>query len=320
MGDTSARLLRLLSLLQAQRFWGGTELAQRLGVTPRTVRRDVDRLRGLGYPVSSSVGVAGGYQLDPGATLPPLLLDDDEALAIAMGLRTVATTAVTGAEEAAVRALAKLERVLPTRVRRRVRAMRSAVVPLYAPGPQADAEVLMSLAASSRDRERVRFAYLDRRGRATRRNVEPHGLVPAGSRWYLVAFDLQRDDWRTFRVDRIEGRVTAGERFDPRELPAEDVAAFVAASLSSGVYRYNARVLIHAPLERLEGRVPSVAGRLTSVSKRRCLLESSADSLAGLAAFIVSLDEEFRVLEPTELSDAFAALSKRIGRAVDRST
>lgn len=320
MRDTSARLLRLLSLLQARRFWTGVELAQRLEVAPRTVRRDVERLRSLGYPVSSSVGVAGGYQLDAGATLPPLLLDDGEALAIAIGLRTVASTGVRGAGEAAVRALAKLERVLPSRVRRRVRDMRDAVVPLAGEGPQIDTTVLMALAAASRDQLLVNFSYLDRRGKATRRRVEPHGLVPAGPRWYLVAHDLEREDWRTFRVDRIQGQVKLGSRFTKRELPDQDVAAFVSRSLGSGVYRYNARVVVHAPLQRVAERVPGPAGRLSPISKRRCLLESGADSLSGLASFIGSLGEDVEILGPPELVTEVRALSERLSRAAERSS
>ncbi len=320
MLESSARLLRLLSLLQARRFWTGAELAQRLEVTQRTVRRDMDRLRTLGYPVSSSVGVAGGYQLDAGATLPPLLLEDDEALAIAISLRTVATSTVSGTEAAALRALSKLERVLPSRLRRRFRAMRNAVVPLHAGNPSIDAAVLTTLAGASRDHQQVSFRYLDRRGKATRRRVEPHGLVHAGSRWYLVAHDQKRDDWRTFRVDRIDGPATPGDRFAPRALPDDDIAAFVSRSIGSGAYRYHARVLIRAPLEQVAGRVHPSAGRLTAVSKRRCLLESGAHSLPGLALYIASLGEAFEVLSPPELVDEISALADRLTSSAERST
>lgn len=319
MLEPSARLLRLLSLLQGRRFWTGAELAERLEVTQRTVRRDVDRLRTLGYPVSSSVGVAGGYQLDAGASLPPLLLDDDEALAIAISLRTVATSTVSGAEAAAVRALAKLERILPSRLRRRFRSMRSAVVPLHAMGPQIDATLLTTLAAASRDHQRVSFRYLDRQAKLTRRRVEPHSLVHTGSRWYLVAYDLKRDDWRTFRVDRIEGKATVADRFLPRELPDEDVAAFVSRSIGSRAYTHRARVLIHAPRERVAERLHPLTGHLTAVSKRRCLLESGANSLSGLALYIASLGEEFEVQSPPELAKEITELAGRLSRAADRS-
>ncbi len=320
MLDTSARLLRLLSLLQGRRFWTGAELAERLEVTQRTVRRDVDRLRALGYPVSSSVGVAGGYQLDAGATLPPLLLDDDEALAVAISLRTVAVSTISGAEDAAVRALAKLERILPSRLRRRFRTMRNAVVPLYASRPQIDATLLTTLAAASRDHEQVGFRYLDRQSRPTRRRVEPYGLVHTGSRWYLVAYDLTRDDWRTFRVDRIEGKATAADRFLPRALPDQDIAAYVSRSIGARAYTHRARVLIHAPLEQVAKTLPPTAGHLTAVSKRRCLLESGANSLPWLALYIASLGEEFEVQSPPELAEEISELAGRLSRAAERST
>ncbi|MEM7158208.1 MAG: YafY family protein [Myxococcota bacterium] len=319
MLDTSARLLRLLSLLQARRFWTGAELAERLEVTQRTVRRDVDRLRTLGYPVSSSVGVAGGYQLDVGATLPPLLLDDDEALAIAIGLRTAATSTVSGTEAAAVRALVKLERILPPRLRRRFRTMRNAVVPLHAGAPQVDAALLTTLAGASRDHETVRFRYLDRQAKSTRRRVEPHGLVHTGSRWYLVAYDLEREDWRTFRVDRVDGKAVVGERFRPRPLPDGDVAAFVSRSIGPGTYAHQARVLIHAPLEHVAAKLHPSAGELTAVSKRRCLLESGANSLPGLALYVASLGEDFTVQSPPQLAEEVTALAERLSRAAART-
>lgn len=320
MLDTSARLLRLLSLLQARRFWSGAELAERLEVTQRTVRRDVGRLRTLGYPVSSSVGVAGGYQLDAGATLPPVLLEDDEALAIALSLRTVAAGTVTGAEEAAVRALAKLERILPERLRRRVRAMHNAVVPMYITSPRIDATLLTTLASASRDHEQVAFRYSDREGTTTHRRVEPHGLVHTGARWYLVAFDLTRDDWRSFRIDRIQGSATIRERFLPRDVPGGDVAAYVSRSVGSRAYAFQARVLFHAPLERVAQRVPPRAGHLTAVSKRRCLLESGANSLHALAWHIASVGEEFEVQSPPELAEHIAELAGRLSRAAAAST
>ncbi len=320
MLDTSARLLRLLSLLQARRFWTGVELAERLEVTQRTVRRDVDRLRTLGYPVSSSAGVAGGYQLDAGATLPPLLLDDDEALAVAISLRTVAVSSVSGAEAAAVRALAKLERILPSRLRRRFRTMRDAMVPLHTRGPQIDATMLTTLAGASRDFQLATFRYLDREAKVSRRRVEPHGLVHTGSRWYLVAYDPQREDWRTFRVDRIEGKVVADGRFRPRELPDEDIATFVSRSIGTRVYTHHAQVLIHAPLERVAPKIHPLAGHLKAVGKRRCLLESGANSLSSLAWYVASLGEEFEVHSPPELVAEIADLGARLSRAAQRSS
>ncbi|MDQ0602972.1 putative DNA-binding transcriptional regulator YafY [Streptomyces canus] len=221
MLETSARLLRLLSLLQAHRDWSGADLAERLGVTPRTVRRDVDRLRELGYPVNASPGTGGGYQLGAGAELPPLLLDDDEAVAVAVGLRTAAGQGIEGIGETSVRALAKLEQVLPSRLRRRVGALNAFTVPmLRGPQPSAvDPAVLTELAHLCRDAERLRFAYRSHNGDSTRRTVEPHRLVCTERRWYLVAWDLDRDDWRTFRVDRITPKPPHGPRFTPRTTP-----------------------------------------------------------------------------------------------------
>jgi len=213
MLETSARLLRLLSLLQSRRDWPGAELAERLGVTTRTVRRDVDRLRDLGYPVESATGTAGGYRLGVGAALPPLLLDDDEAVAVAVGLRAAATGTVTGIEETSLRALAKLEQVLPSRLRHRVGAMQSAILPLTGPGPTVDPDLLT---AACQAHEGVRFGY-----QQNTRRVEPYRLVHTGRRWYLLAFDLDRDDWRTFRVDRIDSAPLPGPRFTPRPEPAE---------------------------------------------------------------------------------------------------
>jgi len=236
VGDhtTSSRLLTLLSLLQTRRDWPGHELADRLDVSGRTVRRDVDRLRELGYPVESLTGPAGGYRLAAGTALPPLLLDDDEAIAIAVGLRTAARASVTGIEETSVRALVKLEQVLPAHLRRRVQALQATTTTLtYGDGPTTDPQLLTQLAAACRDHERLRFGYEAREGEKTRREVEPHALVNAGRRWYLVAWDCGRRDWRTFRVDRLSRPHASGRFQAGRELPGKDPAAYVAQSLSA---------------------------------------------------------------------------------------
>jgi predicted DNA-binding transcriptional regulator YafY len=252
---TSSRLLSLLSLLQGRRDWPGSELADRLQVSPRTVRRDIERLRGLGYPVESMTGPAGGYQLRAGTAMPPLLLDDDEAIAIAVGLRTAAGGSVAGIEETAVRALVKLEQVLPSHLRRRVQALGQATQTLQVyGGPQVDPQCLTILAGAVRDRERVRFAYTARDQAGTRREVEPHSLVNAGRRWYLVAWDCGREDWRTFRVDRIERPASTGVRFSPRTLPAKDAAAYVSQSLRAYPSRYEARVTVACAAAEIEGR------------------------------------------------------------------
>lgn len=316
MIETSARLLRLLTLLQARGFWTGAELTERLEVTARTLRRDVERLRNLGYPVRSSTGVAGGYQLGAGASLPPLLLEDDEALAVALGLRTAAAGTVTGVEEAALRALAKLDQVLPARLQRRVDAMHAAVAPLYHDGPRVQAGILSALAGACRNHERVGFHYGDRQGRPSQRRVEPHGLVHTGSRWYLVAWDEEREDWRTFRVDRIEGKIAAGRRFTPRSVPEGGVAAYVSRSVASRPYPYVARVVFHAPRSRVAQRVSPMGGYLQPIDDERCRLETGAHSLDVLAMHITLVGEAFEVEEPIELVHALEQLAQRMRRAV----
>src|SRR6202046_2457912 len=249
MLETSARLLRLLSLFQARRYWSGAELTERLEVTARTLRRDVDRLRSLGYPVNSTSGTAGGYQLGSGATLPPLLLDDDEAVAVAVGLRTAASGTVTGIEEASVRALAKLQQVLPSRLRQQVTALHSFILPLANTGPTVDAETLSAIASACRDYQKLRFGYNSRDGVASTREVEPHRLVHTGRRWYLAAWDLGRDNWRTFRGDRIDPELSTGSQFTPRKPPDGDFAAYVSRSVAYAPYPHRAHVILHASVE-----------------------------------------------------------------------
>src|SRR5437764_124409 len=242
MSETSSRLLELLSLLQGRRDWPGAELARRLEVSGRTIRRDIERLRRLGYPVESLTGPAGGYTLRAGTAMPPLLLDDDEAIAIAVGLRTAARASVAGIEETAVRALVKLEQVLPAQLRRRVAALGSATLTLPMPGPTVDPQHLTTIAGACRDFECLRFGYRARDGAETRREVEPNSLVNLGRRWYLVAWDRERGDWRTFRVDRLTKPVSTGVRFAPRKLPTKDAAAYVERSITSAPVRYEAVV------------------------------------------------------------------------------
>jgi len=314
---TSSRLLTLLSLLQGRRDWPGGELAERLEVSGRTVRRDIERLRGLGYPVESLTGPAGGYRLRAGAAMPPLLLDDDEAIAIAVGLRTAARASVTGIEETAVRALVKLEQVLPAHLRRRVQALASATTALPAPGgPTVDPQTLTVIAAACRDAERLRFAYRGRDGVASRREVEPHSVVNVGRRWYLVAWDCGREDWRTFRLDRLE-RPAPGRRFAPRELPAADGAAYVSRSLSAAPSRYEARLTLHAAAEAV--RLPSYWGNVTPVDEHSCEFRTGDDNLEWLAARLTMLRVDFDVHEPPELVEHVAALGRRLARAAQGS-
>ncbi|MGW2560287.1 helix-turn-helix transcriptional regulator [Streptomyces sp. NPDC001514] len=317
MLETSARLLRLLSLLQAHREWSGAELADRLGVTPRTVRRDVDRLRELGYPVNASPGTGGGYQLGAGAELPPLLLDDDEAVAVAVGLRTAAGNGVEGIGETSVRALAKLEQVLPNRLRRRVSALNSFTVPmLRAPQAQVDPSVLTELASACRDSERLRFAYEDHNGSTTRRTVEPHRLVCTERRWYLVAWDLDRADWRTFRVDRITPRPPHGPRFAPRTPPAEDLAAYVSKGVSTAAYAAKAVIRLRVPAERAAEAVSPSAGVLEAEGPESCLLHTGAGSLDVMVIHVLLMGFDFEVVEPKELTEHVRTLRDRLSRAL----
>jgi predicted DNA-binding transcriptional regulator YafY len=316
MLNTSARLLRLLSLFQAQRYWSGAELSKRLEVTGRTLRRDVDRLRSLGYPVHSTSGVEGGYQLGAGATLPPLLLDDDEAVAVALGLRTSAQSGISGTEEASVRALLKLEQVLPPRLRHRVMALHGFVVPLERRGPSVDANLLSAIAGACRDCECIRFKYQDRTGSATLRVVEPHRLVHTGYRWYLVAWDISRKDWRTFRIDRIDGKTKSSTRFSPRKPPEGDFAKFVSKSLSQVPYPVRARITLHASLEALSRRIPPSAGVLQSIDENSCMLQTGSYSLEGIAMHLSWLGVDFRVHEPPELIDYVRKLVDRFNAAI----
>jgi predicted DNA-binding transcriptional regulator YafY len=315
MLNTSARLLRLLSLLQSRRDWPGQELAERLEVGVRTVRRDVERLRRLGYPVHAIPGVGGGYRLGAGASLPPLLLDEEEAVAVAVGLRTAASGGVAGIEETSVRALAKLEQVLPSRLRRRVNAVGSATVPYPGSGPAVDPEALAVIATACRDHERLRFGYRSHEGKASRRLVEPHRLVHTGRRWYLVAWDTERGDWRTFRVDRIERRLSTDRRFVPRDPPADDIAAYVARAVSSARDRYQARVILRAPLAEVADRVPQAAGTLEPIDEHTCLLRTGSDWLGGLAVYVADIGVDFEVLDPPEFVDQVRRLADRFGRA-----
>ncbi|WP_455771631.1 helix-turn-helix transcriptional regulator [Streptomyces hygroscopicus] len=318
MLETSARLLRLLSLLQAHREWSGADLADRLGVTPRTVRRDVDRLRELGYPVRSASGTGGGYQLGAGAQLPPLLLDDEEAVAVAVRLRQAAGGGVEGIEETSVRALAKLEQVLPDRLRRRVGALTAFTVPLsgWSPGPGADPGVLTELATACRDCRRLRFEYRDHGGTVTRRTAEPYRLVAAQRRWYLVAWDVDRADWRTYRADRITPTPPHGPRFTPRRPPADDLAAYVARGITSSVYSRRATVLLRVSAERAAERFPPTVGVVVAVDEHSCLLHTGAHSLDLLALHIGLSGFDFEVREPDALNDHIRALRDRLDRAL----
>lgn len=319
MAETAGRLLELLSLLQGRRQWRGEELASRLAVSGRTLRRDVERLRQLGYPVQSDAGPAGGYRLRAGSALPPLLLDDEEATAIALGLRIAAGAALAGIEETAVRALVKLEQVLPSHLRRRVSALDRATSTLPAGGTKVVPSELVEIAGACRDRERLRFDYRRADGVQSRREVEPHALVSHGSRWYLVAWDCTREDWRTFRVDRASRPAAGGQRFARRALPGGDPAAFVARSIAGAPTRLEALVTLHAPAAEVAGRLWSLgAPTLEPIDEQRCRLRTAEDDPRWLALRLLMLEVEFEAHGPPELIEQLRALSSRLQRAVRR--
>ncbi len=312
--DPSSRMLRLLTLLQTHRFWAGGELADRLDVSPRTLRRDVDRLRELGYPVSATRGAAGGYQLQAGSTLPPLLLDDDEAVAIAVGLRTAAGASVTGIEETSLRALAKLEQVLPKRLRRQVSALGTYTDQYSYRRNLVDPDCLTAIAAACRDQERLQFGYQRRDEETSDRAVEPHRLVNLGQRWYLLAFDTRRDDWRTFRVDRMTDPRTSGARFTPRNLPGGDAVAYVQRSIRGMPTQYVAEVLIRASPAQLADQPISWRSELTDNGDGTTTARVKGDHLGWLAASIGMIEPEFDVLGPPELIAHLHHLGERFRR------
>lgn len=321
MAETSARLLRMLSLLQTRRDWTSTELATRLGVTTRTIRNDIDRLRGLGYPVDARQGVAGGYRLGTGGALPPLLLDDEEAVAVAIGLRTAANGSVTGIEETAIRALAKLQQMLPSRLRHRISAFESHALLMPARGghTQTDPDVLTLIGSACRDHERLRFDYRSYNGTSTRRDVEPYRLINDRRRWYLFAWDVDREDWRTFRADRIEPCTPpAGPRFSPghRQLPQdEEIMARVARGVGEATWRYRARVIVHAPAEHVRSRLP-IPVDVEPVSDESCTFEPGSDHPEMLALYLGMLGADFTIAGSPELAEALRTLSARYQRAV----
>ncbi len=316
--STSARMLSLLSLLQTHRYWPGDELARRLEVSGRTLRRDIDRLRELGYAVDASRGVAGGYQLRAGGSLPPLLLEDDEAVAIAVGLRTAAAGSVGGLEETSVQALTKVIALMPPPLRRRMDALKSQT---DAPGPWAgnrtpavDAAILTTLAQACRDDEPLKFDYAARGADVTHRWVEPHRLVSLGRRWYLVAYDRDRHDWRSFRVDRISDPTATGQRFRPRTLPVKDALTFVQAGFRQIPQRYAVRVRVASPAQPVEWAVGRW-GDVTPLGDDACLLEMNVDSLEWPVMVLAQVGAAFEIESPDDLRGACAAAAQRFAAA-----
>jgi predicted DNA-binding transcriptional regulator YafY len=311
MADRTHRLLRLLSALQARAHWSGPELADRLGVTVRTVRRDIDELRTLGYPVDSEPGIAGGYRLAPGATLPPLLLDDDEAVAVAVCLRAGAAGSVRGVAHEAVAALAKLEGVLPTHLRHQVSALALATETLTTDDAGVDADLLVFLALAARELLVVELDYRDARGNESHRRIEPFRVVQANRRWYLLARDQRHDDWRIFRLDRIVARHTSGHRFRRVDPPA-DAAAFVAHAITTAPYPYRAEILLRASVEEASARIGPTVGTLEAVDAGTTRLVLGADDLRYIALRLAALDVDFTIESPPELAAVVVELGARL--------
>lgn len=311
----------MLALLQSRPDWSGPQLAERLDVSTRTIRNDIGRLRELGYPVDAVPGVSGGYRLAAGTHMPPLLLDDEEVVAVAVGLRTAASTSIEGIEETSLRAFAKLDQLLPSRLRKRVGALQSHVEPLQWRDPDAtvDPEALAVLSMACRDREQVRFDYADKEGSESRRLVEPFRLVPAGHRWYLVAWDVRREDWRTFRVDRASRPRLAGVRSKDRKLPAADAPSFVRQSISRTEPSIAAVVLFHAPIDKVTPLLPSHVGLLDAVDENTCRFRTLTYDLDWLAVQVARLGVEFTVQEPAALVDVLRRIGERIDASLRRS-
>jgi predicted DNA-binding transcriptional regulator YafY len=314
--DTSTRLLGLLSVLQARRFWAGADLAERLEVTSRTLRRDIDRLRSLGYVIEATSGPGGGYQLGKGSHLPPLMLDDDEAVAVTVALRSAAD-GYAGLGETALSVLTKLDQLLPARLRQRVGALQAMTVSVGSgTAPALDPERLTTIAAACRDRERIELVYRGRGAEASTRQVEPLRLAHTGSRrWYLLAWDLGREGWRTFRVDRIEGIEALGVRFAQREPPG-DVASYVADSISYAPYRHRVVVKLRGSVSELAGKVPPWCGVLEPLDDESCLLRTGAESVEGLVCQLILAGTDFELVEPRSLLPKIRRVVQRLEHAV----
>jgi predicted DNA-binding transcriptional regulator YafY len=313
MLKTSARLLRLLWLLQSRRYWSGAELSERVEVDARTVRRDIDRLRELGYAVEASPGLGGGYQLKAGSSLPPVLLDDEEAVTVAVAVRAAASS-IGQMEETAVRLLAKLDQLLPARLRKRASALHSVTISLARPDSAPSLDILTQVAGACRDHLKLRLNYRDRRGNLTSRVVEPMRLAHTGSLWYLVAWDSQRKDWRTFRMDRVERLASTGPQFTPRDFPG-DIAEYVSRSITQVPYRYRVRIRLKGSATELAKRIPSWCGVLEALDGENCTLSTGADSIEGLAAQVVLTGTDFDILDAPELIAEFKGVAERLDRA-----
>ncbi|BEK94183.1 YafY family protein [Nocardia seriolae] len=320
MGDTTVRLLRLLSLLQSRRRWTGDELAERLGVSARTIRADINRLRALDYGVDASPGVAGGYRLRAGVIIPPLHLDDDEAVATAVGLHTAATVGMDGIAEHAARAAAKLERLLPSRLRNRLQTISAAIETVPCTRELVAPEVFQATAAAIDRREQLRFDYTDRHRSLSRRHTEPHRMVHVSGRWYLIGYDLDRRDWRTYRVDRITPKTPTGPRFTPRPLPGADLADFVTRGRMAAMWAYVAQIFVNAPVETVAARIPTGIWSVRPLDRHTSIIEAGAQTPQLLAAYLAAMDLDFHIdthaspelaTEITKLAARYAAATRK---------
>ncbi len=316
MASPSERMLRLLSLLQSHRDWGGAELAGRLEVSPRTLRRDIDRLRSLGYPVDASPGIDGGYRLAAGASMPPLVLEDDEAVALVVALRASSRFALSGTAEASVDTLAKVIQVLPPRLRRRAEdvARMTQTADWSESTTTVDPGVLATIATVARNSERLEFSYRDRTGTEEDRHVEPIRLVMLGRHWYLVAYDLMRHDWRTFRVDRVHTPHSTGAQFRPRPVPTGDAAEYVRSSIQIATTRWEIEVEAETDGDEARRRVGQRAV-VTDLGPGRCRLAIPADGFEWPTMLLASLDAEFRVVSPPEFRRHLATVGRRFSRS-----
>jgi predicted DNA-binding transcriptional regulator YafY len=315
MPGTSARLLQLLALLQARRWWGGPELAERLGVTGRTLRRDVDRLRELGYEVEATSGPGGGYRFGPGSELPPLLLSEDEAVTLTVALRAAVELADGGDHVPAV--LAKLDQILPDRLRARVAAVHSQTVSVGGPRSVIDPTLLTRLAAACRDGDAVRITYRPADGPPAERTVHPLRLAHTGSRrWYLVAWDPSRDAWRTLRVDRIEALLAVGPRVT-RPPPPEDLELWVAQAIARAPYPCQGTFEVEGTLTELSARIPQWIGALRESGPGRCRLEVGGPDWVSVVSYATICDAPLRIVGPPELALVAARVGARLTAAAE---
>ena len=315
MSRTTGRTLALLGLLQAHREWSGAELQARLDVSPRTLRRDIHDLRGLGYGIDSVPGVGGGYRLGLGAAIPPLVLSADEAVAIAVGLRAAASATVTGIEDAAARALVKLEQSLSSETRERISAVERAIVPLGRGGGDVDLDTVVTIARAIRESRALRIDYRRHDGAEVCRTIEPHRIVHTGGRWYVIARDPDRDAWRTFRLDRLIPRLPLAEPFVAKEIPDDAVRAFTTRSITSAPYRHQYRVRMHAPASEVAVHFGPTIADVTPVDDRTCELTAGSASPGEFALYIGMTGIEFDVLEGDDLRVTLLEIGARFRRA-----